>query len=166
MHKYFLCFILVGFCSIIKAQSVLLKEVRENFKQGVRDGAVCKKYHELLKSNAKTGSEKGYEAAYQMFMAKHTGNPIRKMKYFNSGKDLLEKQIANSPSNVDLRFIRFSIQYHTPSFLGYKDNITEDKLFLVDNLYKLEDIEGKAVLFKYLKGMNLFTEQELSLLGR
>lgn len=166
MKKILICFVLLSFNTLVNGQSLDLDDIRKDFNKGVKDENLCKKHYESLKKNAKTEVEKGYEAAFQMFMAKHTGNPIKKMSYFNGGKGLLETQIKKAPNDVELRFIRLCIQYYIPGYLGYRGNIKEDKDFMVNNLYKLNDEETKDLLFKYLKGADMYSEQELALLGR
>lgn len=159
---------MVYFCSvaITKGQSLNLNDIRRDFNKGVKDQALCERYLDNLEKNAKTAVEKGYEAAFHMFMAKHTGNPIKKMSYFNGGKRMLEKQVNNDPNNIELRFIRLCIQYHIPSYLGYRENIEEDKDFLVTHLHKLNDEKTKDMLYNYLKGANMYTPQELVQLGK
>lgn len=166
MVKFFGTLLFVFAISVVFAQNINLHEIRKDFNKGVKDEQLCKKYLNLLQANAKTPLEKGYEAAFHMFMAKHTSNPFKKMSYFNGGKKLLEKQIKLEPNNSELRFIRLCIQYYTPDFLGYKHNIEEDKNFLVENLHKLSDEKAKDIIYKYLKGANMYSEQELSLLAR
>lgn len=166
MGKFFGTLVFVFILVTAEAQSINLHEVRNDFNKGVKDESLCKKYLQALKANAKTPLEKGYEAAFNMFMAKHTNNPIKKMGYFKDGKKILESQIKLEPNNTELRFIRLCIQYHIPDFLGYKSNIEEDKDFLVANLYKLQDDKTKDVIFKYLKGANMYNAEELSLLAR
>lgn len=166
MVKFFGTLLFVFAISVVFAQNINLHEIRKDFNKGVKDEQLCKKYLNLLQANAKTPLEKGYEAAFHMFMAKHTSNPFKKMSYFNGGKKLLEKQIKLEPNNTELRFIRLCIQYYTPDFLGYKHNIEEDKNFLVENLHKLSDEKAKDIIYKYLKGANMYSEQELSLLAR
>ncbi|MFZ4861867.1 hypothetical protein ACL9RF_06745 [Sphingobacterium sp. Mn56C] len=148
------------------AQQLNLTDIRRDFNKGVKDEKLCKQYYTILKEEAKTTLEKGYEGAFQMFMAKHTGNPIKKMSFFNGGKKVLESQIKADPNNAELRFIRLCIQAHIPSYLGYKEEIPKDKDFLVKNLYKIEDGKTKTLLYNYLKGANIFSADELSLLGR
>lgn len=62
--------------------------------------------------------------------AKH----LEKIKLFNKGKTLLEEAIRLSPNDFEVRFLRFATQVKAPRFLGYNDNIDEDKKFLVKNL--------------------------------
>ncbi len=166
MERFFLSFISIFFILLTHGQGIDLMHVRKDFNKGVKDESLCKKHYEQLDRHAKSPVEKGYEAAFHMFMAKHTGNPIKKMSYFRGGKNLLESQIKTSPNEVELRFIRLCIQYHIPGYLGYKSNIKEDKEFLISNLYKLPDSNIKEILFNYLKGANIFSDEELLLLGR
>lgn len=166
MERLFLTFISACFVVIVNGQSLDLNTIRKDFNKGVKDEDLCKRHYEVLNLNAKTDLERGYKAAFQMFMAKHAGNPIKKMSYFKGGKGLLDTQIKSSPTNVELRFLRLCIQFYTPGYLGYRDNIKEDKEFLLYNLYKHPDAEIRVLLYKYLKGTEIFTDQELVLLAK
>ena len=166
MIRFFGTLVFVVFFFVANAQSLNLHDVRKDFNKGVKDENLCKKYLKILQTNAKSPLEKGYEAAFYMFMAKHASNPFKKMGYFKDGKKMLESQIKLDPTNIELRFIRLSIQYHIPDFLGYKSNIEEDKEYLLSNLYKMSDEKTKDIIYNYLKGANMYTNQELSLLSR
>lgn len=151
---------------VTQAQDLSIENIRRDFKVGHKNKETCKEHLERLEQYADSPEEFGYEAAYHMFMAKHSSNPFKKMTYFKDGKKMLEEQIVKNPRNVELRYIRLCIQYYIPNYLGYKGNIEEDKQFLVDNLYKLNDEQTKDLLFDYLKGAKMYTQQELALLGR
>lgn len=148
------------------AQHLAIDEIRRDFKIGHKDKERCQQHLSQLESHANSAVERGYEAAYRMFMAKHTSNPFKKMGYFKNGKKMLEETIDSDEQNAELRYIRLCIQYYVPSYLGYKDDIQEDKEFLMNNLYKLEDDSVKSLIFNYLKGAKMYSEEELKLLGR
>ena len=161
--------ILLGMLVLVKlstAQTVDLHAIRKDFNKGVQDKALCEKYHKELEENANTTIEKGYYAAFHMFMAKHTGNPLKKMGYFKNGKNALEDIIKANPENIELRFIRLCIQFYTPKYLGYHHEINKDKAFVMNNLYKLSDKETKNLIYRYLEGAKMYTDDELALLGR
>lgn len=169
IHKAMRTVILLAFLFQIKlsiAQNLDLQAIRKDFNQGVKDKTLCEKYHEQLKEKAKTPIEKGYYGAFHMFMAKHTANPIKKMNYFKNGKGTLEELIKANPKDVELRFIRLCIQFYTPKYLGYHQDVEEDKKFVMDNLYKLEDKDTKNLIYKYLAGAKMYTDTELALLAR
>ena len=159
-----IAFMMIGINTF--AQNLDLAAIRKDFNKGVKDEELCKQRIKLLEKYDDIPEAKGYEAVFRMFMAKHSGNPLKKMSYFNSGKNILEKQIKANPSNTELRFIRLCVQYYIPAFLGYKDNIPQDKTFLIDNLYKMKDTSVKSIIYNHLKGAKMFTEKELELLGR
>ena len=157
---------LIMLLTTAKAQTLKLAEIRKDFKIGHKKEDLCKEHLAALEKYASTPVELGYEAAYHMFMASHTSNPFKKMSFFKSGKKMLEAQIASNPNNVELRYIRLCIQYYIPSYLGYKSNIAADKSFLRDNLYKLDDKATKTLLYTNLKGADMYSSEELTLLAR
>ena len=73
------------------------------------------------------------------------------MSYFKKGKKILENAIKADDKNVELRFLRFNIQTHIPSFLGYNNDIDSDKFFLETSFQKITDENLKAFLLPYLK---------------
>ncbi len=73
----------------------------------------------------------GYKAMSDMMQANHSFNPFSKLKYFNLGREKLERAIFLAPESVELRFLRFAVQSKAPSMLGYSDNISGDKTILL-----------------------------------
>jgi hypothetical protein len=59
---------------------------------------------------------------------------------------LLEKAIKQSPSDPELRYIRYAIQVSIPKFLGYNMHILEDKMILQESI-----TSGNTVLQKDIK---------------
>ncbi|WP_029036612.1 hypothetical protein [Salinimicrobium xinjiangense] len=92
----------------------------------------------------------GYRAAAHMMIAKHVGNPFKKLSNFNKGKEIFSKAIEADPSNVELRFLRFSVQAEAPAFLNYKQNLEEDKRILLNGTPQIEDAELQKIIRDYL----------------
>lgn len=61
-------------------------------------------------------------------------SPAKKISYFRRGKQLIADAVRLQPDNFEIRFLRFATQSKTPSFLGYDQNIEEDKRYLLSNL--------------------------------
>jgi len=144
------------------AQVQDLWEIRRDFKIGHKNKEICQQHLDTLRQHAASPLEKGYEAAYTMFMANHTSNPFKKLGPFKKGRKMLEKTIADHPDEVELRYIRLCIQYYIPSFLGYKGNIEEDKAFVAENLGQIDCKATKKLIFGYLKGAEMYSEDELA----
>lgn len=145
----------------VSAQELNLNKIRKEYSVAVKDEDVCVKNLELLREKAKSTTEKGYLSVYEMVYAKHMGNPFKKLSQFKKGKSLLENVIATDGTNVELRFIRWSVQTHAPGILNYSSNIATDKKFIVENFSKLKDDTVKDIIYKYIKGANSFSEGEL-----
>lgn len=130
-----------------------INEVRVLFKQAVNDKNACTKLIGLLKPYNETDQPllAGYKACATMVMAKYTINPFSRFNYFKTGKKLLEGSIAADPKNIELRFMRYSVQTNAPSFLNYTQNVADDKLFLQRNVVTLTDLSLKNTILSYLK---------------
>jgi len=83
-----------------------------------------------LRHGSRGNTEKGYLGAALMLSARYGINPFRKHRDFSEGKVLLEEAIAKDHGNAELRFLRFCIQSNAPRFLGYRDDLAGDWLFL------------------------------------
>jgi hypothetical protein len=77
---------------------------------------------------------KGYRAAMLFMKSRFVKNPFSKLKYFKEGKQLLDDDIAQHPSNIEIRYIRFLMQKQIPAFLGYNDYISEDFGLITSNI--------------------------------
>ena len=96
-----------------------------------------------------------------MIKAKYSFNPIAKLNQFNKGKQLIQKAFSRDTLNLEMRFIRFSIQNNLPSFLGYRDNLDQDKRFLLNNTKASKDPELQEMIFNYLSGFTTIKPEEL-----
>lgn len=165
MNKILL-FLFLLYTSSIYAQELDMRSIRVDFKHGINNQKTCVENLSLLEKHADNSVQKGYLAAYQIFMAKHTSNPFKKLGHFNKGKKMLEDLIDEHPNEIELRYIRLCIQFYSPKVLGYQTNIDEDKSFVMNNLYKLRDPSAKELIYTYLKGAKMYTDTELELLAR
>lgn len=111
-----------------------LNEVRTSYNKAVLDKKLCKKMIEELElSKEKSVIALAYLGAYQTIWANHVFNPLSKLATFKKGKNNIELAISKEPENVEIRYIRFSVQKNAPSFLRYNSHLKEDRDFLVKN---------------------------------
>ena len=92
----------------------------------------------------------GYRASAVMLMAKHVFNPFSKLSNFKKGKEILERAIKSDLDNIELRFLRYTIQTNVPFFLNYNQYKEIDRLFLVNSLINLHDQKLKRIITSYL----------------
>ena len=93
----------------------------------------------------------GYKGALIMAKGKHAFNPFKKLGYFNDGKEILEKAVAADFENIELRFLRLTMQVNIPTFLGYNRSREADRDFLNQNLDFLESVELKQRISSFIK---------------
>ncbi|HLS37753.1 MAG TPA: hypothetical protein VK023_05725 [Sphingobacterium bovisgrunnientis] len=104
--------------------------IRKNLAIAPENKSVCYAMLNSLEKNKENVKAMGYLGAFTMIKANHQLNPIKKLGSFNDGKKLLEKAIAQSPNDIELRYVRYAIQISIPKFLGYNAEISEDKKML------------------------------------
>ena len=124
-----------------------LNWLRENYQKASSDKEICKKMmNELAKTKNNSPTHLAYLGGVQTIWANHVFSPINKFSTFKKGKKNIEHAIKLEPNNVELRFIRLSIQNNIPHFLGYKSNINEDIAFIESNRMKINsDILEKNI---------------------
>lgn len=91
-----------------------------------------------------------YKGASITMIAKFKKKVSDKISAFKEGSKLIELAVATEPNNIEIRFIRLSVQENVPAIVKYKKNISEDKVFILKQ-YK----EQSATLKEYLKSFIL-----------
>lgn len=141
------------FNSGLFAGDTQLNDVRLLFQKSIIDEATCKNLIAVLNQYNESDNTTlaAYRACANMMMANYCFNPFSKLSYFNEGKSLLEKCIAKESSNIETRYLRFTVQSSSPDFLGYNKSIQEDKDFLLKHLSNLIDQQLKQMIISFLK---------------
>ena len=112
-----------------------LDRLRSQYINAASDKSVCEDLMEYLRSQThKTTTQWAYLGALESIWAMYVFNPLSKLNTFQKGKEKIEKSIASEPNNVEIRYLRLSIQKNIPFFLGYSEHIEVDKSFLKKNL--------------------------------
>jgi hypothetical protein len=100
-----------------------------------------------------------YYGATQSLVAKHSWNPYTKMDYLAKSQSTLQKAIALKPQDAEMRFLRFSIQYYVPKFLGYSKNLEEDKNVILKNIDRCQE-NVRGVIARFLIDSGMLTETQ------
>ena len=96
-----------------------------------------------------------YRSVIWFLWADYHFNPFKKWNCFLKGKDKLEYLINNYSNNIELRFLRLTIQENLAKILGYNENINEDKTFINNNLHLVSDKDLFSRITNYLDGQKL-----------
>ncbi|MEI6594738.1 MAG: hypothetical protein WCO28_04180 [Bacteroidota bacterium] len=92
----------------------------------------------------------GYRGMAYMMQANYSKNPFVKLRNFNAGKTIIEQAIQKNPWNIEIRFLRFCVQTNVPLILGYSGDINNDKLFITLQWKRLNDLDLKNRISKYM----------------
>ncbi len=148
------------------ANNPSIEEIRYLYQKAAKEEILCKKLLVSLQIYNETNNTSlaAYKACATMIMAKYVSNPINKLSKFNEGKNLLEKCIKKDNRNVEIRFLRFTVQSNAPKFVGYNSSIILDKNFLIKAVSSINDKQLKNMVTTFLKSSNYLTNTEKQLL--
>jgi hypothetical protein len=95
-----------------------------------------------------------YLGVIQALKAKHAWNPYYKVKYLNDAEKILQTAVSREPDNMEIRFMRFSIEHNVPGFLGYTKHLTADREEIIKQLerkyYATADQDVVITIIKFL----------------
>ena len=153
----------VGLLMLICSNTVInVIEIRNLYEVAANSKSANAKLINLL-AEVKTSNSllTGYKGAAIMMEANHVFNPITKLSRFKKGKQLLEYAIKSDGANVELRYIRLTIQTNVPSILGYSSAIEIDKKIILSQLELLKDKDLRNRMISYLTRANVCNSEEL-----
>lgn len=148
--KKIIIFILLANINYVFSQDV--KHIRELYLTSYNNKSTCdslSSYFNLL--DKKDNTIDAYIGANNLLISKFSKNIVKKFKYFEEGKKLIEQAIKNDPKNIEIIFLRYLNQINSPWFLNYNQNLGEDRDFLIKNFNLINDPYFKNVIQKILK---------------
>lgn len=153
-------FLIINFVSVNELD---VTNLRNLYYQAAAHEAASKKLSNLL-VNVNTKSSPifvCYKGAAEMMEAKYAFNPISRLSKFKKGKNLIEAAIKLDPNDMEIRFLRFSIQTNLPGFLGYNSSIKSDKEVLISQIATVKDENLKGRIISYLSSSKYCTKEEI-----
>jgi hypothetical protein len=75
-----------------------------------------------------------YRAVGEALKARHTWLPWEKLAYYKTAMQMFEQALAYQPTEIEVRFLRYTIQQNTPSLLGLGIDIEDDKRAIVAHI--------------------------------
>lgn len=112
-----------------------LEKVRASFKLAPQSEKEADKLIEMLSgiSGANHAVYRAYLGAVTTMKASWAFWPNQKLEYANKGMKILNAAVTADPGNIEIRWLRFSVETQMPSFLGY-DHQKEDKTVIYQSL--------------------------------
>ena len=155
-------FILFLFVSLTSFSQVITPDgLRREYQQVKTDSTSCAKlYKKIVKSNNADMLTTAYRGAITAAMANWSKDKKEKIKLFNTGKKMLEQSIASDSSNIETRFLRYTVQISCPKALGYNKQLKSDKEFIFKNYSSITSMAIKNMIKTFLLQHTTLTETE------
>ncbi len=149
-----------------KAQDHTIHEIRHEFYLSTLDYQhafpLIDKLNKISHPNA---LELAYRAATQAILAKPGWNIFKKLGYLRQSRDTFKKAITRDMKDLEIRFLRLSIEHHIPGYLGFSKHITHDKQVIMENIERFKEkslpkeISDYIILFSVESG--IYTTEEI-----
>src|SRR5690606_27585623 len=112
-----------------------LETIRLAYIEAGRDDSKIEAFDALIENITMEDSAVlvGYRGASLALMAKVEKGIKDKTDSFKKGAEFLEYAVKSAPNNIEVRFIRFSVQENSPGRVNYKGSMEEDKSFILEN---------------------------------
>lgn len=143
-------------------RNVTLDEIRDNYAAAVAQKQVCKNMIAALQATEQHAVYLAYLGAYQAIWANHTWNPFEKLSTFKKGKKNIEKAAADNPDELEIHFVRLSIQYNIPKMLHYSSDIETDKNYILANYKSVTSRKLLTLMLHFFEKTDLLTDAEYS----
>ncbi|WP_339713640.1 hypothetical protein [uncultured Kriegella sp.] len=142
-----------------------LSELRKNYPKASNSEAITNALQNQLVDVTKEDEKilVAYKGAVSTLMAKYAKGIKNKKDFFKTGAELIEYAVEKEPENLEIRCIRLSVQENSPKIVGYKDNIPEDKQFLINNYKSASSTPVTTFIKNYVMGSALFDTAEKQL---
>jgi hypothetical protein len=142
-------------CTMVKADVPDPKILRKQLLQALEKKELTDSLYKVLTAEPnKTPLVTAYLGTLQALKAKHAWNPYYKFKYLSDAERTLSTAVDREPNNIEIRFMRFSIEHNVPGFLNYNKNLTADRDAMVTQIdkkyYATADTELVHTIIKFL----------------
>ncbi len=139
-----------------------ISELREMYPKASSDVEIANNLYDQLSGVSLTDNPKlrAYKGAILSLKAKNAKTIKDKKMYFQEGVQFLETAVKTAPADIEIRYLRLTVQEHAPKIVKYNKNIEEDKSFIVAHYGKTKDAKLKASIKSYVADSSLFTDEE------
>lgn len=170
-HLLFLILTLTTIIGVADTPQPNIPNLRKKLMQAIDSKPTTDSlYKSLNLMPQRSGLLNGYRGALEALKAKHAWNPYFKIKYLNNCEDTFKGAVAQDPHNIEIRFMRFSVEHNVPGFLGYTKNLSIDKQEMIRQIelknYGTADKELVLIVIKFMLDSKQCTPAESTFLNK
>jgi tetratricopeptide (TPR) repeat protein len=144
-----------------------LPQIRVRYRESVGDREEAEALWRKFKDyRGEDGVILAYKAATRILMSHHSWMPMEKLAYLKEAMHLFRQAVSYAPDNIEVRFLRFSIEHRLPAYLDESRNLEEDKAVILASAERYQDFSlNRAELeamFDFFEACDRFTKAELA----
>jgi hypothetical protein len=141
---------MLAFGNIAAINTNDINYIRKEFNLALNNAQKASALHAQLIGlmPAKNTLQYAYLGATEAILAKHSFNPFTKLGYVNSALDKLNNAIMANKNNIEIRFMRYSIESELPFYLGLSKHIQEDKNAVIEGLKNIKPTTENSEMIK------------------
>ena len=167
--SFLLVLIFTAKCFSAYSQKSDVLEIRKGMLVAIKSAkATDSLYKNLEAINKKTPLVLGYFGALEALKAKDSWNPYKKVKLLITSHKTMEQAVNASPNDMEIRFLRFSIEFYLPGFLGLSKDMVADKNMIIQQFkqkhYGSADKDYVKNIMKFMIDSKQCTTQEVAFL--
>lgn len=139
-----------------------LKDVRALYPAAIESEAASESFYNLLKDIPENADPRlvAYKGAALTLVARFKKSAKEKSKTFRAGAKLIEHAVERAPNDIEVRFVRLSVQQHAPRFLKYNEAVLSDKHYVVSQVKLMQPGALKNYISDYILKSDKFTDEE------
>ena len=123
-------------------------QIRTAYRTALNNNDHVNTFESTCKSHSQTDAlAKAYYGTALALRARASIAPTTKLSLANQAETHLNAAATSQPKNLEIRFLRYSFEYGTPSFLNMKKNMLADKPLAVQFAKSPSPIKDIAVNF-------------------
>lgn len=109
-----------------------LVRLRHLYAEAVQTEAAAKVYHAQL--HGYTGNDPAilaYRGVAEALLARYQWSPMAKLRAVREAQRLFTRAVGLAPDNVEVRFLRYTVEANVPRYLGFSQHLTEDRAHII-----------------------------------
>jgi|SRR6476659_3109330 len=148
--------LIIGLIVLFQINNALaydINEIRADYIEAINNSEKADElYKELTSLKSRDALVMAYLGSTIAVKAKHEWNPVNKLSYIKQAFRILNEAVEKAPNQLEVRFLRFTLEHYVPEFLGYSKNINQDKAKVID-LVKKSNVQSLKIDAKILRDM-------------
>ncbi len=139
----------------------LMTFIRESFYEAVESKSMTRVLIDFFENKMSKEVLSGhpllsaYYGAAMTLNAKHGRNPFSRLSNLRSGLQKLDDAAETTPGDFEIRFLRFSVLHHLPSFLGFGEQLSNDtqavfEMLVDEEYYQQIDAEMAGNVMEFI----------------